>query len=201
MDLRIKNARISFAHGLWNKSAATETAEPKYSCDYIIVPGATVEMKLPDGTWKPTTLLEAEQAALLEAFKGDKKKAAAFFDKLEASKRAIRNGDKNTDRNGDVRDGYAGSWYIAPKSKTRMPVYNKDRSEVTSEADSPVYSGCYVNARLSLYVNLAPGKQGVFASMQGTQFAADGDAFGGGRKAGADEFDNIADGVDATDFS
>jgi hypothetical protein len=113
----------------------------------------------------------------------------------------VREGNKNKDKAGDIRTGYEGNLYVHATSKTRMPVYRGDRSEVTEESASPIYSGCYVNARVSLYGNLKPGQKGLFASLQGTQFAGDGDAFGGGRRADAADFDEVAEGVDADDFS
>ena len=56
--------------------------------------------------------------------------------------------------------------------------------------------------RVELYAWLKTGQKGLFASLLGTQFARKGDSMGGGgAKAGADEFDDVADGADAGDFS
>jgi hypothetical protein len=201
MDLRLSNARISFAPGLWTPSAAVVGGLLKYNCDFIVSPDTKVERKDATGTWVKTTLAEAQKLVRIEAFKGNATKADAWFEDLETSKKSVRVGDKNKDKAGDVRPGYAGNLYVHATSKTRMPVYRGDRTEVTDEASSPVYSGCYVNARVSLYANLAPGKQGLFASLQGTQFARDGDSFGGGAKASAADFDEVTEGADAPDFS
>jgi hypothetical protein len=200
MDLRLDNARISFANGLWNASSAVPTSPPKYNCDFIVTDDTKVLMKTADGKWAPTTLQKAQEAVALEAHKGNAKAAKAWLDKLSANQRSIREGNDNTDKAGEVRAGYADSQYVHATSKTRMPVYRADRSVVESEADSPIYSGCYVNARVSLYAQLTPGKIGLFVSLQGTQFAKNGDAFGGGRAAGSDDFDEV-EGADAEDFA
>jgi Protein of unknown function (DUF2815) len=200
MDIRISNARISFANGLWNASAAVEGGIPKYNCDFIVTPDSKVERKTAEGKWAGTTLKEAQRLVAEEAFKGDAKKATAWFEDLDARQKSCRDGNKNKDKSGDVRQGYEGNLYVHATSKTLMPVYRGDKSIVAREEDSPVYSGCYVNARVSLYANLKPGQKGLFASLQGTQFAKDGDSFGGGAKASADDFEEVAEGSDASDF-
>jgi hypothetical protein len=201
MDLRITKARISFANGLFNASAAVEGGLAKYGCDFIVTPESTVERKGTDGKWIKTTLKDAQALTAAEAFKGDAKKAAAWFEDLDARQRSVRDGNKNKDKAGDIRDGYEGNLYIAAKSKTRMPVYTRDLREVHDEADSPIYSGSHVVARVSLYCNLKPGQKGMFASLQGTQFHSDGDAFGGGTKAGAGDFEPVTEGADSSDFA
>lgn len=201
MDLRLDNARISFASGLWNPSAAVETGTKKYNADFIISPDTKVLRKDTSGKWVPTTIQQAEQQVVLEAFKGNKAQAKAWFDKLERSKRSVREGNLQTTKDGEVRDGYADCMYVHATSTKRMPVYRGDRTVVDSEADSPIFSGCYVNARVSLYVNLKSGKQGVFAGLEGTQYYRSGDAIGGaGRAASADDFDEVDEGADAGDF-
>ena len=200
MDLRLTNARSSFANGLWNASAAVEGGIPKFNCDFIVSPDTRVERKTAEGKWVATTLKEAQALTAAEAFKGDTKKAQAWFDDLDARQKSVREGNKNKDKSGDVRTGYEGNLYVHATSKTHMPVYRGDRSLVTNEADSPIYSGCYVNARVSIYCNLKAGQKGLFAGLQGTQFAKDGDSFGGGAKASADDFDEVTEGADATDF-
>lgn len=201
MDLRITRARISFANGLFNASVAVEGGVPKFGCDFIVDPESTVERKGADGKWIKTTLKEAQALTANEAFKGDAKKATAWFEDLDARQRSVRDGNKNKDKAGDVREGYEGNLYVAAKSKTRMPVYTKTLAEVHDEASSPIYSGCYVNARVSLYCNMKPGQKGLFASLQGTQFHSGGGFLGGGAKAGAGDFEPVTDGADSPDFS
>lgn len=202
MELRLKNTRISFAQGLWKKSAAVETATPKHNCDYILDDKSVVEMKNAEGKWVVVRggIKEAEKLTVVDAFKGNAAKAKEWFDELNANQRSVRDGNKNKGKDGEVRDGYVGNMYVHATSETRMPVLDAQAREVASEEDSPIYSGCYVTARVSLYANLKPGKKGVFASMQGTQFTGEGDAFGGGRRAAREDFEP-AEGADAGDFA
>lgn len=201
MDLRITKARISYANGLWTASSAVEGGTPKYNCDFIVGPDTKVERRTADGKWVTTTLKEAQELTAAEAFKGDKKKALSWFEDLDARQKSVRSGDKNKGKDGEVRQGYAGCQYVHATAKTRMPVYRADRTPVDSEESSPIYSGCYVVARVSLYCNMKPGQKGMFASLQGTQFHSDGDAFGGGRAASGDDFEEITEGAEAEDFS
>ena len=113
----------------------------------------------------------------------------------------MRDGNKNKDKAGDIRSGFEGHWYVHATSPKHMPVRNAQGVVVTDERESPVYSGCYVQAVISLYANTAPAKKGVFASLAGTRFRKDGDAFGGGRAAQDGDFDAVAEGADAGDFS
>jgi hypothetical protein len=202
MDIRITKARISFAGGLWKKSSAVENGTPKHNCDYIICPDSIVQEKIGPGPrdWGPATNIKAlEKKVALEALKGDKKKADLWFDALDARQRNIREGNRQLDKLGEVREGYSDKWYVHATSTRRMPVYNADTSTVDSEDSSPIYSGCRVTARVSLYANLKPGAKGVFASIQGTQFHSEDDSFGGGRAAGAADFEP-AEGAAAGDF-
>lgn len=202
MDVRITKARISFAGGLWKKSSAVENGVLKYNCDFIIYPDSIVQEKIGPGPrdWGPATSIKVlEKKVALEAFKGDQNKADVWFNSLDARQRSIREGNKQLDKSGEVREGYSGHWYVHATSNTRMPVLNADTSTVDSEEASPIFSGCRVTARISLYANLKPGAKGVFASMQGTQFHSDDDSLGGGRAASAADFEP-ADGADAGDF-
>ena len=201
MDIRLTDARIAFAHALWTPGSAMEGGIPKYNCDYIVEPDTKIERRDVTGRWVPTTLDDAQLMVAAEAFKGDTKRAKAWFDTLDNRQKSVRDGNKNLDKSGDVRMGFADRWYVHATSVKHMPVRNAQGAIVTDERESPVYSGCYVQAVVSLYANTQPAKKGVFASLCGTMFRKDGDAFGGGRAATDDDFDAVAEGADAGDFS
>lgn len=205
VNLRIDGARISFANGLWTAAAAVEGGAKKFGADFIVGDDAKVLRRTgeaPNFKWVPCTLDEAQKLARLEVFNGDTKKADAWFNALDERQKAVREGDKKLDKAGEVREGYEGFKFIVAKNKSRPPVRLADRSEVTSVDESPINSGDYVNVRLELYAWLKTGQKGLFASLLGTQFAGKGDSMGGGgAKAGADEFDDVAEGADAGDFS
>jgi hypothetical protein len=66
-----------------------------------------------------------------------------------------------------------------------------------------IYSGCFVNAQIDIWAQDNGFGKRINCTLAGVQFAADGDAFGGGRPASADDFDDLGDlgGADADDFS
>ena len=196
MELYIANARVSFANGLYKASAFEAGQEEKYGADFIITDTAQVYEVKPDGTKVKTTLKAAELAVANDAWKG---KGTTVLEDLEASKKAYRNGNKRKNKNGEVYEGYEGNWYITAKNKTRPTLLDAQRQPVTEE-DGTIYSGCYVNVRLSLYANTKPATKGVFAGLKGVQFAGHGDAFGGGGAARADEFD-VVEGATADDIA
>lgn len=201
LDIRIDNARISFAHGLWTASAAVVGAEKKFNADFIVSDGAKVFVQDANGKFTaPITLDEAALRVATEEFKGDKKKAAAWIADLDARQQAIRDGSKKKDKAGDVVDGYDGYQYISAKNKKRPPVYDGQRNVIQTAEESPIFSGCRVIVRLELYCNMKAGQKGLFASLKGTQFFAKDDAFGGGAPAGADDFEELSAGADAADF-
>ena len=196
MKLHLNNVRVSFANGLYKASAMEAGQQEKYGADFILQPDSVVLRVNADGTKTKTTLKDAELAVANEAWKANGAKVLAT---LEGSKKAIRDGDKRTNKAGDIYEGYEGNWYVTAKSPTRPLLIDQARQPVT-EADGTIYSGCYVNAIIEIYANTQPTKKGVFAGLKGVQFVRDGDAFGGGAPAAANEFD-VVEGANAADFA
>lgn len=196
IKVHINNARVSFANGLFTPTALEPTQTPKYGADFIIGPDTKVFKVTADGKKVETTLKAVELEVANEAWKG---KGQQMLATLEASKKAYRDGDKRVNKAGDTYDGYEGNWYVTAKNATRPTVVGANREPVSQE-DGVIYSGCYVNAIVEFYANTAPTKKGVFAALKGVQFAKDGDAFGGGSPASANEFDAVA-GAEAADFA
>jgi len=199
MELRLDNCRLAFAQGLWKKSAFEEGQVEKYGSDFIITPDTKV-LKLVDGKWLPTTIAAVQGDLCAEAFKGDKAKAKEWFDDLVPNQKSIRDGNKKKNKAGEVRDGYADNKYVSAKNTVRPTTLNQACNPVV-ESDGVLYSGCYVNARIGMYVNTDPKRKGVFASLGGVQFFNDGDSFGGARVAAASEFEPATSGADAGDFA
>ncbi|MGJ0626521.1 ssDNA-binding protein, partial [Xenorhabdus bovienii] len=80
-------------------------------------------------------------------------------------------------------------------AKGRPLVIDCDRTPLTAQDGRP-YSGCYVNATISIFAYDKKGK-GIGASLGGVQFLRDGDAFAGGGVASVDDFDDLSEGADA----
>lgn len=109
-------------------------------------------------------------------------------------------------RDGEERehlDGYdATVWSIGarrPAKKGRPTVLDADRSPLVAEDGRP-YAGCYVNAIIEFYAfhpeksksaDARKSPPRVCASLEAVQFFRDGESFGGGTRATADDFDDV----------
>lgn len=197
MKLKITNARVAFAHGLFKASAVEEGQQAKFGADFILEPESKVFEMTADKKLVPTTMKDAMLKVANETWKG---RGAEMLEDLEASKKCHRNGNRRVNKSGDVYEGFEDRWYVTAKAATRPGLYNLDKSPVAEE-DGVIYSGCYVNVIFDLYGNSQPKKKGVFAGLTGVQFAKDGDSFGGGGAAKADDFDDLSTGAGADDFA
>lgn len=102
---------------------------------------------------------------------------------------ALKDGD------GVEYEGYEGHMSLKASNKTRPTVIDRDKSPLT-EADGRPYAGCYVNAVVEAWVqNNSFGKRVNF-NLLGVQFVKDGDRFGSGGVASADEFEDLGEGED-----
>ena len=142
--------------------------------------------------YSATLIMDPDQAEAV-----DKALAAVAKDKwgakADAQLKALRASGKVCLRDGDEKaeyDGFEGKMFVAARSKTRPTVVDGQRNPLT-ERDGRIYAGCYVNASIEIWAqDNAYGKR-VNATLRGIQFVRDGEAFGGGRPAAADEFDEI----------
>ncbi len=207
MKLKVTNVRAGFAHGLWKATALEEGQTPKYGCDLIFTDETKVFKQVEKGgknVWEPTTLKDAQLAVANEAWKG---KGAEIIEDLEPSKKAYRSGNKRKNKAGEIYEGYEDTWYVTAKSKTKPKLFdrrpkNADGSEnVVTEESGIIYSGCYINATFDLYAVTDPKRKGIFAGLTGGQFVKDGESFGGGGTAKAEDFDDLGDGADADDMA
>jgi len=200
MKLKITNARIGFAHGLFKARAMEEGQQPKYGADFILTEESKVFKQNADKVWVPTTMKEAQLAVANEAWKG---KGAEMIEDLEPSKKAYRNGNKRKNKDGEIYEGYADAWYVTAKSSTKPKLFNRrpkneDGSDnLVTEESGVIYSGCYATVTFDLYANTQAKTKGIFAGLLGAQFVKDGDSFGGGGSAKADDFDDLGEGADA----
>ena len=112
--------------------------------------------------------------------------------KLKADKICLKDGD-------DIDyDGYAGTMSIKASNNKRPMVIDRDKSPLT-EDDNRLYAGCYVNGIIELWAqNNQYGKR-INANLLGVQFFKDGEPFGDGVSASADDFDAFDD-EDMDDF-
>jgi hypothetical protein len=101
--------------------------------------------------------------------------------KIPSDKICLKDGDESG------RPEFAGKMTIKASTKRRPLVINRDKSPITAE-DNIVYAGCYVHAIISLWAQQNSYGKRINASLDGVQFARDGEPFGDGCIS-ANEFD------------
>jgi hypothetical protein len=169
--IKLQNVRLSF-ESLF-KAKPFEEGAPKYSATFL----------LPKSDKKTKATI-------------DKVVAQAVADakiKVSADKMFIQDGDEVFEEKG--YDGYKDHWALRSSNteKFRPTVVNRDLSPLT-EDDNVIYSGCYVNATITLWVlnHKTYGKR-VCANIKAVQFVKDGESFAGGRVDIDEEFQTLDD--------
>jgi len=171
--IKLQNVRLSFP-SLFRK-AVFSGQETKYEGTFLI-----------DKKTQAGKIKEIEEA--IEDLIEDKLKGA----KLKADKICFKDGD-------DIDyDGYAGHMSFKASNNKRPMVLDRDRTPL-SEDDNRPYSGCYVNAILELWAQDNQYGKRINANLLGVQFFKDGQPFGDGVSANADDFDAFGD-DDEDDF-
>lgn len=92
-------------------------------------------------------------------------------------------------------DGYAGKWALTAKrdQEAGMPkLIDKDMTELTPISGKP-YAGCYVNAKVQIWMQENQWGKGIRCTLITVQFAGDGDAFSGSGPADAEGFEAVED--------
>ena len=177
MKVMLKNVRLSYPSLF--KPSGYQGSEPKYSATFL----------MEDGSEQHKALKAAILSVAEEQF-ADKAKAVLKKQDDNSMRRLLKHGNDNVDDEGEVRDGYADMVTIKASNKTAVRVIGRGKQDLT-EADGIPYAGCYVNAQIDLWAqDNAYGKR-INCTLRGVQFVRDGEAFGGGRPAAADEFDEL----------
>lgn len=178
----LQNVRIAFPELFTAKVQGDGEGKPKFSAAFLFPPDHPCIPKI--------------EAAMAEVAK---EKWAAKADQVvkslkAADKMALHDGDNKADY-----AGYEGNMFINASNAARPTVIGRDKSPL-AEKDGVIYSGCYVNAIVEIWAqdHAKFGKR-INASLSGVQFYKDGDAFSGGRAAGADEFEDLGDAAGADD--
>lgn len=105
-----------------------------------------------------------------------------------------------TNAEGDVYEGFEGRYSVnasrredkgAPLVVDRVPK-NADGSpnKLTEQSGRP-YAGCYVNTSIEVWAQDNQNGKRVNVELKGVQFVKDGDAFGSGAPASADDFEDL----------
>lgn len=168
----LSNVRLAFPQ-LWTATQVNGEGKPAFSAAFLMPPDH------PD-----IGKLRAAISAVANAKWGEK--GAEILKALIAGDRiCLHDGDAKSNY-----DGFAGNKYVSARSQTRPLVIAQDRSALAEEDGKP-YAGCYVNAQIALWAQANNYGKRVNAQLRGVQFLRDGDAFGGGGVASADEFEVV----------
>lgn len=167
--IRLNNVRLSFPD-LFQARAFQEGQTPKYGAAFIMDP---------DEHEEELEVLEDQIDELIDSKLKGKSPAA---DKI-----CLRDGDDKKDL-----DGYAGMMFLNTSNRTRPTVRDRDKTPLTAE-DGVIYSGCRVNAIVSLWVQDNKFGKRINANVLGVQFVGDDEPFSGGGVADDDDFDDFDD--------
>lgn len=180
----LKNVRLGFAK-LWKAEAATADATPKFGASLIIEPGSADEK---------ANLKACDAAVAYVAKKTWADKAERIVGAIERKRKSYRDGDGETNEEGETWDGFAGTMIVVAKNNKRPQILNRDKTPLAEE-DGVVYSGCYVDAVVSFYTTSKKeqGGNGIFSSLEIVRFRKDGDSFGAGKLNVDDYLDDVED--------
>jgi hypothetical protein len=164
--IQLRNVRLAFPV-LWEPKTVQGEGEPAYSAAFLLPPDHPQIKEIQDATERV----------------GKEK----WKDQWAAVKKALTASDKLALHDGDTRAQYAGY--------EGTLVIDRDKT-VLIAADGRPYAGCFVNASLEIWAQSNGYGKRINASLRAVQFVKDGDSFGGGTPANADEFDDLSNGAD-----
>lgn len=175
MKLLLKNVRLAFPN-LWTATTVNGEGKPAFSASFLLP--------------KNHPQIEEIRKAMRSVAK------AKWAAKADAVYAIAEKTDKLALHDGDTKaqyGGFEGNLFVASRSQVRPSVFGPDLSPL-SESDGKPYAGCYVNANIEFWAQDNNYGKRINAQLRGVQFLRDGDSFGGGSGAAAeDEFENLAD--------
>ena len=192
MEIWLMNWRCAFAETVFEKKAIAgdPKSKPRYGITLIAPP-----------THPQIEIVRGLEAKLCNEHEWKDKSSGT--DVLELLR---RKGD-NSLKDGDFKkkwDGFAGNHFVAASNETRPTVVNRDKSPLVA-SDGILYSGCYVNAKVDIWVQDNSWGQRLNTDLLGVQFVKDGDSFSAGSPpTNPDDFPNLdagGDDVDADPFA
>lgn len=186
-------ARLSFAR-LYSPKAFQPGQDPRFEATYLLDPSDEKGLTSIKAVLKTAAEVGKQQHGKVPY---EVKKLAAKFipgqkldpakDKPDGIKIAMGDGDDKS------YDGYAGMMYVACHNKVRPTVVNRRREPVAEGEPGAPYSGCYVNAKVTLWGQDNSYGKRVNANLRSVQFVKDGAAFGIAPVDADDEFEALED--------
>lgn len=170
--VRLDDVRIAFP-ALFVAEQVGNKGKPAFSASFLMTPEHPAIVAIKEGIKKAAVQKWGDEAA-------------EVLQQLVA-------GDRVCLRNGNAKanyDGFAGNMYVSARGYTRPLVIAQDKSALV-EQDGKPYSGCYVNAQISIWAQANQYGKRINAQLGGVQFLRDGESFGGGHVSDVSEFDTV----------
>ena len=184
MIVKIRNARLAFAN-LFQPQKSNE-GNLTFNGSFILSP-------------KDPQIKELEKAMLDVAVAKWGDKGQKVLANLVKQKRVfLKDGNDNTNKEGDPYAGFEDMVYFTANSKTRPSLVGRDKEEL-QQSDGKLYSGCYVIVSIEIWAQDNDHGQRINAGLRWVQFFKDGDAFAGGTPVTEEEFDDLSDGAEDDD--
>lgn len=183
----LKGVTLSYPY-IWEKNKGT-AQNPATNPAYQVV--ALIDKKHPQ---LPELLKLVDEAGAEKFGKAWPKLKAAV---AGTDHEAIKDGDKKLDDEGNVRDEYAGKFYLKAKSiKVRPKLRNKAKEIVVPTEDTInelFYGGVTADVELNPYAYEHSGKKSVGFGLVQLRSHERGDAFGGAKASSEEAFDDVED--------
>ena len=127
----------------------------------------------------------------IQSLRQDPKALAKVNNNAKAIVAPFRDGDTDTaDSVANAPSVYEGKYFVNAKNKRKVTCLGKNKEVLSPvEIEDELYSGCYVQAQLSLYVYNANGNKGVGVGLEAVRKVAEGERLGG-VTVKADDFDD-----------
>lgn len=181
MKMLIKNVRMAFP-AIFEPEAFGD-GDPAYGAKFI-VPSTHSQIE---------AIRDAVRTAAKEKW-GEKAQSVLLLLKEDKKLAWVEGPYRN--KNGDVYDGFENGFHLSTRNGGKPPVKPSvfdQHNRPVDAADGIVYSGCYVDASVEFYAQDNGYGRRVNCSLRGIRKAGDGDSFGGGTAASADDFGAPAD--------
>lgn len=179
--LLIKNVRMAFP-SIFEPEAFGD-GDPAYGAKFII-------------PQSHPQLAEIRKAVVAAGAEKWAEKAPGILAVLKDDKKVAWVEGPYRNKNGEIYDGFEGMYHLSTRNGGKAPVkpsvFDQQNRAVT-QADGVVYSGCYVDASVEFYAQDNGYGRRINCSLRGVRKAGDGDSFGGGNAASADDFGAPAD--------
>ena len=174
----IKNLRLSFPH-IYKLHAFKPDQTAKFSAAFVMEPGdPQIE----------AIAAEMMRVALSKWGDSSGKLSPGIIATLKA-KPCLHPNDEKMNSDGSPMGGFTPGGMYFNASSLLPPTTIDQYGKKVEESDGVIYAGCYVNVMVDFWAQDNEWGRRINAGLAGVQFAADGDAFGGGRPASVGDFE------------